>query len=107
MPAFPRDHGSITHDTTCFHAGQASWGIPRANYAPIIFQYQRKDHEDPSNTVENLQWDGRLVIDYWLKPVRAFQEFPLVLSSKYEAMLMEAAKRTNSHIALHDFRARM
>ena len=107
FPAFARDHGSITHDTTCYHAGQASWGVHRANHAPIIFQDQRQDHKKPSYAPGNMRWDRKLVIDYWLEPVRAFEEFPLVLSSKYEAMLIEAAKRSNSQIALHDFRARM
>ena len=107
MPAFGRENGSITHDRTCFHTEQASWGAERANYAPIIFQYQQQDHLNPSYVVGNMEWEGKVVIDYWLRPVRAFQELPLALSSKYEAMLMEAAKRTNSHIVHHDFRARM
>ena len=51
--------------------------------------------------------NGRLVIDYWLRPLQNFQEIPQVLSSEYEGEFMEPAQRRNKRIKHTDFRQRM
>lgn len=55
----------------------------------------------------NLRYKGILVIDYGLSPVRAFREFPLVLSSEYAGASIIVAQLQNGVIELKDFRARM
>ena len=51
--------------------------------------------------------NGRLVIDYWLRPLQNFQDIPTVLSSEYEGEFMEPTQRRNKRIKHTDFRQRM
>lgn len=102
-----RDTGLAPGDQTCYNAFQHSWGKKRQDYAPIVFKFTSENRPDPGYVVNDLTFDGVLVIDYWQKPVRAFRELPLVLSSKYEGAFMEPAQRYNEEIKIHDFRARM
>lgn len=71
-----------------------------------MFEYEaRRDRTSrpPGPWLHN----GRLVIDYWLRPLQNFQEIPQVLSSEYEGEYMEPAQRRNKRIKHTDFRQRM
>lgn len=85
------EHGILNGDLTCFSS----------------FKRRPSNRAQSSFPVGNLRYDGVLVIDYGLSPVRAFREFPLVLSSEYTGASMRDAQLQNSAIMLEDFRARM
>lgn len=72
-----------------------------------MFEYERLDRADPAYALGNLYHGVQLVIDYWEKPIRNFEEIPLVISPKFEGGFMEPALRTHSEMALRDIRARM
>ena len=62
---------------------------------------------DPKYTVKIMHHAGRVVLDPDRRPVLAYREIPLVLSSKFEGWAMEAIRRQHSQITSNDFRARM
>ena len=103
---FPRKAGREPGNVTSFVESQRQWGTQREHYAPIMFQY-----EPPRNRTSPVAgpWrhNGRLVIDYGLRPLQNFQEIPQVLSSEYEGEFMEPAQRRNKRIKHADFRQRM
>ena len=94
-------------DLTCFNEVQQHWGLARADYAPVMFEWERLNRADPLYRVGRLYYQGLLVIDYWRMPVRNFREIPLVISSAFEGGFMEPATRLHSKIAYEDMRARM
>lgn len=85
------EHGILNGDITCFST----------------FKRRPSNRAQSSFPAGNLRYDGVLVIDYGLSPVRAFREFPVVLSSEYAGASMLDAQLQNSAIMLKDFRARM
>ena len=103
---FPRKAGREPGNESSFVESQRQWGTVREHYAPIMFQY-----EPPRNRTSPAaglwHYNGRLVIDYWLRPLQDFQEIPHVLSSEYEGEFMESAQRRNKSIKHADFRQRM
>ena len=72
-----------------------------------MFEWERLDRDDPPYQLDSLYYQDLLVIDYWLKPIRNFQEIPLVISSAFEGGFMEPATRMHSEMAYEDIRARM
>ena len=72
-----------------------------------MFVWERLHRIDPAYPLHNLYYQGRLVIDYWHLPIRAFREIPLVISSVFEGGYIEPATRLHSKIAYEDIRARM
>ena len=104
---FPRKRGVGNYDVTCFNEVEAHWGLMRAHYAPIMFEWERKNRVQPDYQLGNLYYQDLLVIDYWRTPVRNFREIPLVISSAFEGGYMEPAMRLHSEIAFEDIRARM
>ena len=104
---FPRKRGRGSYDTTCFNEVQEHWGLDRAHYAPVMFEWERLNRGDPGYQLDNLYYQDLLVIDYWCMPVRNFREIPLVISSEMEGGFMEPATRMHSKMAYEDIRARM
>ena len=104
---FPRQRGIGSWDMTCYNAIQEHWGLERSHYAPIMFEWERLNREDPVYQLESLYYQGLLVIDYRETPVRNFREIPIVISSAFEGGFMEPATRLHSKIAYEDIRARM
>ena len=86
---------------------QCHWGLQREHYAPVMFEYECLRRQDSRQRVGNLYHHGRLVIDYWLAPVRAFRELPLVISSMYEGGFIEPSLRIRPDMGYRDIRARM
>ncbi len=73
-----------------------------------MFEWERPEpRQDPTYPLDNLYYEGLLVIDYWREPVRSFLEIPLVISSAFEGGYMEPATRLHSKMAYEDIRARM
>lgn len=72
-----------------------------------MFEWERLNRKDPTYPLENLYYQGKLVIDYWRTPIRNFREIPLVISSAFEGGFMEPATRLHSEMAYEDIRARM
>lgn len=72
-----------------------------------MFEWERLDRTDPIYQLDNLYYQGLLVIDYWGTLVRNFREIPLVISSVFEGGFIEPATRLHSKIAYEDIRARM
>ena len=105
--AFSRERGKGCNDITCYNQVQEHWGLERPHYAHIMFEWERLDRKDPTYRLDNLYYQGLLVIDYWRVPVRAFLEIPLVISSKFEGGFMEPAMRLHSRLTYEDIRARM
>lgn len=105
--AFPRKRGIGSSDYTCFNEVGAHWGLERPNYAPVMFEWQRRSRVDPKYPLDNLYYEGRLVVDYWREPVRHFREIPLVISSAFEGAFMEPALRLHGKMSYEDIRARM
>ena len=103
---FPRKAGREPGNETSFVESQRQWGTQREHYAPIMFQY-----EPPRNRTSPIPgpWlhNGRLVIDYWLRPLQNFENIPQVLSSAYEGEFIEPAQRQNKRIQHVDIRQRM
>lgn len=103
---FPRKSGREPGNSTAFLESQRHWGTDRAHYAPIMFEYEpRRDRT--SRPPGPWRHNGRLVIDYWLRPLQNFQDIPPVLSSEYEGEFMEPTQRGNKRIKHTDFRQRM
>ena len=44
---FPRQRGIGSWDMTCYNAIQEHWGLERSHYAPIMFEWERLNREDP------------------------------------------------------------
>ena len=107
--AFPQERktGLGNWDKTCFNNMQRYWGLEREHYAPVMFEYENLRRKNPRSQIGNLYYRGRLVIDYWLAPVRAFQEIPLVISSQFAGGFMEPALRIRPDMMYHDIKARM
>ena len=105
---FPRMRGIGNYDVTCFNTVQQHWGLNRPHYAPVMFEWEPLNRvKDPKCQVDPLYFQGLLVIDYWQKPVRNFQEIPLVISSAFEGGFIEPSTRLHSEIVYEDIRARM
>ena len=103
----PRAHGFEPHDRTCYNRSQYRWGTTPEDYPPVIFRYERKDLTNDPRPVNYMTWNGKLVIDWWLLPVKDFVHIPRVLSSEYEGCFMEASVRLHDNVTIHDFQARM
>ena len=104
--AFPRRSGREPGNSTAFLESQRHWGADRAHYAPIMFEYEPL-RDRTSRPPGSWRHNGRLVIDYWLRPLQNFQDIPPVLSSEYEGEFMEPTQRGNKRIKHTDFRQRM
>ena len=104
---YARKRGSGNYNTTCFNKVEEHWGLQRSQYAPIMFEWERLERQDSTYPLDNLYYQGLLVIDYWRTPVRNFVEIPLVISSAFEGGYMEPATRLHSKMAYEDIRARM
>ena len=103
---FPRKSGREPGNSTAFLESQRRWGTDRAHYAPTMFEYEPLS--DRTSRPPGLwRHNGRLVIDYWLRPLQNFQDIPPVLSSEYEGEFMEPTQRGNKRIKHTDFRQRM
>ena len=105
--AFARERGRGAWDVTCFNEVQENWGLERAHYAPVMFEWERGTRKNPPYTLDNLYHQDILVIDYWRAPIRHFREIPLVISSTFEGGFMEPATRIHSELRYEDIRARM
>ena len=92
---------------TCFNEIQKDWGLERAHYASVMFEWERGNRKNPPYTLDNLYHQDLLVIDYWRTPIRDFREIPLVISSAFEGGFMEPATRIHSELRYEDMRARM
>ena len=102
-----RGRGKGCNDVTCYNQVQKDWGLERPHYAPIMLEWERLGRRDPTYRLDNLYYQGLLVVDYWRTPVRAFREIPLVISSAFEGGFMEPAMRLHSKLTYEDIRARM
>ncbi|KAK0512584.1 hypothetical protein JMJ35_004601 [Cladonia borealis] len=103
---FPRKSGREPGNSTAFLGSQRHWGTDRAHYAPAMFEYEPL-RDRTSRPPGPWRHNGRLVIDYWLRPLQNFQDIPPVLSSEYEGEFMEPTQRGNKRIKHTDFRQRM
>ena len=103
---FPRRSGREPGNSTAFLESQRRWGTDRAHYAPIMFEYEPL-RDRTSRPPGSWRHNGKLVIDYWLRPLQNFQDIPPVLSSEYEGEFMEPTQRANKRIKHTDFRQRM
>ena len=103
---FPRRSGREPGNSTAFLESQKGRGTDRAHYAPIMFEYEPL-RDRTSRPPGSWRQNGRLVIDYWLRPLQNFQDIPPVLSSQYEGEFMEPTQRANKRIKHTDFRQRM
>ena len=65
------------------------------------------NRENPSYEVPWMYDEGCVVLDLNNHPVKAYRDIPLTLSSKVEAALMEAIRRTDPRISMIDFWARL
>lgn len=72
-----------------------------------MFRFRKDGRPNPGYVAGGIEANDLVVIDYWHLVVRGFEEFPVVLSSKYKGEFMEPAQRHNANIKHHDFRARM
>ncbi len=95
------------NDKTSFLYRQRDWGTTQETYAPIVWQYEKKGHVDPTYINEPWHYGRRLIIDYWLEPVRTIKTLPATLTSEIEGCLIEAMRRTDLRIVLQDLRALM
>ncbi len=57
--------------------------------------------------VENLRYDGKLLLDFSGEPIRDFPSLPLVISSKVEGWRVEAWRRSDSRMKCTDIIARI
>ncbi|KAL9131172.1 MAG: hypothetical protein Q9217_000825 [Psora testacea] len=77
---------------------------------PLAARENRKGYyglrNDP-RPVSDMMWYGKLVIDWWLLPVKDYVHIPCVLASEYEGCFMEASMRLHDDVIIQDFAARM
>ena len=86
---------------------QRYWGKDRPNYAPVMFEYECQRSQNIARNPGDMYVGEQLVIDYWLSPVRAFREIPLVISSAYEGAFIEPSLRIRPEMGYRDIVARM
>ncbi|KAL9014495.1 MAG: hypothetical protein Q9173_000875 [Seirophora scorigena] len=89
------DDGSIWHS------------FKRSKIWDILFVYTRPYEMTHAGPIRYLYVDGMLVIDSTNRPVRAWPELNLTVSSNVEGFRLEALQRTNPHISASDILARM
>jgi len=103
-----RESGTLANDITSFHADQKDWGEDRACRPKILFQFEAPPNWKAAKDEVGMMLHGdKIVLDPDNRPVRAFTEIPLTVSSKVEGWLMEVIRRQNHQITPNDFRARM
>ncbi|KAI4086933.1 MAG: hypothetical protein LQ344_007159 [Seirophora lacunosa] len=85
----------------------ASGGPAREDFPDILFVYKRPYEIKHAGPIRYLYVDGMLVIDSTNRPVRAWPELNLTVSSNVEGFRLEALQRTNPHISAADILARM
>lgn len=108
LQEFPRGSGLGRGDETSYHAAQRGWATTRRHYAPVMFDFERLGRTNPIYNIGR-RWEhrDRVVIDYWLEPVRSVNDMPTALSSNFEGDYMEPIARIDSRITIRDFIARM
>lgn len=108
LQEFTRGSGLGRGDETSYHAAQRAWGTTRRHYAPVMFDFERLGRTNPIYNIDR-RWEhrDRVVIDYWLEPVRSVNDMPTALSSNFEGDYMEPIARIDSRITIRDFIARM
>ncbi|KAI4138127.1 MAG: hypothetical protein LQ341_004805 [Variospora aurantia] len=79
----------------------------REDFPDILFVYTRPYTRQPAGQKRYLYVNGMLVIDSKNRPVRAWPELNLTVSSNVEGFRLEALQRTNPHISATDILARM
>ncbi|KAL8646664.1 MAG: hypothetical protein Q9210_006008 [Variospora velana] len=82
-------------------------GPAREDFPDILFVYTRPYTRQPAGQKRYLYVNGMLVIDSTNRPVRAWPELNLTVSSNVEGFRLEALQRTNPHISATDILARM
>ena len=107
--AHPRARGWGALDTTAFLQSQKDWNLERDygwNGVEVLFKFNN-DMLNPTYEVPWLYEDGCVVLNLDHRPLRAFENIPLTLSSEVEGVLMEAIIRYDVRISIEDFWARM
>ena len=123
---FAHAKGTVANDITAFHLGQSiyilttstlaadltadqkDWGTDRENWPAILYQYEPRgkdrSHKKPPRWTTS---EGQLILDINDKPLLAFPELPVTISSQIEPAFLEAFTRSNQHIRMQDIRGRM
>ncbi|KAL8831036.1 MAG: hypothetical protein Q9170_005467 [Blastenia crenularia] len=94
-------------DVTSFHIDQKAWGPLRENFPPILFTYVGPEKAQRKYQTTYMYFNRMLVIDKDHRPVKAFPELNLTISSKVEGFRLEAIARLNPKITSRDILARM
>ncbi|KAL8901527.1 MAG: hypothetical protein Q9207_005157 [Kuettlingeria erythrocarpa] len=104
-PAACRPNNEL--DVTSFHIDQQAWGPTREHFPPILFEYAPHELVKRAGELCYMYFHGHIVLDPSHRPVRAWPELNLTLSSKVEGFRLEALQRINPHISSRDLLARM
>ncbi|KAL8926726.1 MAG: hypothetical protein Q9208_002800 [Pyrenodesmia sp. 3 TL-2023] len=94
-------------DVTSFHPDQQAWGPTREHFPPILFEYAPPEKIKRAGELRYMYFHRHIVLDNNHRPVRAWPELNLTLSSKVEGFRLEALQRLNPHISSRDLLARM
>lgn len=95
-------------DITSFHPDQRDWSSTRAHRAPILTLWSLPAGSAPTYSIGYLLFNGRLILDYAGKPIRAFRNLPLTISSAVKGFRLETWIRQEIHrLRIEDIRARM
>ncbi len=100
--------GSAPFDETAAHEDQLSWGEDIEYRPGDLLSFNKPTVDNVSRgKVEDLRYDGKLLLDFSGEPIRNFPSLPLVISSKVEGWRVEAWTRSDSRMKCTDIIARI
>lgn len=104
----PPDHGIDSKNITSFHPDQRDWSFARAYRAPILTLWSEPLGSAPNYRIGYLLFNGRLMLDYAGKPIKAFRNLPLTISSAVKGFRLETWIRQEIHrLHIDDILARL
>ena len=104
----PLDYGIDSKDITSFHPAQRDWSLSRAHRAPILTLWSEPAGSAPSYTIGYLLFNGRLMLDYAGKPIRAIRHLPLTISSEVKGFRLETwVRQDTQRLRIEDILARI
>ena len=95
-------------DVTALVPRQAGWGADRPHRPTILSLWGRPvPWNNPTYDAGVLKYNGRTVLDWEGKPINAFRNLPLTISSNVEGMRVEVWQRQDKRITQRDIIARL